>query len=87
VKWIPNQASHGFWAWAEDLRGRKGALPLKRMRKRLRTRHSGYILLPPEKQNGNPCIHLDRNFHLVSWFQTNIPLVSVASGFIGFRKG
>jgi hypothetical protein len=57
------------------------------MRKRLRTRHSGYILLPPEKQNGNPCIHLDRNFHLVSWFQTNIPLVSVASGFIGFRKG
>ena len=21
VKWILNQASHGFWAWAENLRG------------------------------------------------------------------
>ena len=24
VKWIPNQASHGFLAWSADLRGRQG---------------------------------------------------------------
>jgi hypothetical protein len=30
-----------FWAWAEDPRGRKGALPLERMRKRWRAGHSG----------------------------------------------
>jgi hypothetical protein len=30
-----------FLAWAEDPRGRKGALPLERMRKRSRAGHSG----------------------------------------------
>ena len=39
-KSLRNQANHGFLAWAEDLRGRKGALPLKRMRKRWRAGHS-----------------------------------------------
>jgi hypothetical protein len=41
-KSLRNQANHGFLAWAEDPRGRKGALPLERMRKRWRAGHSGY---------------------------------------------
>ena len=40
-KSLRNQANHGFLAWAEDPRGRKGALPLERMRKRWRAGHSG----------------------------------------------
>src|ERR1017187_8175854 len=40
-KSLRNQANQGFLAWAEDPRGRKGALPLERMRKRWRAGHSG----------------------------------------------
>src|SRR5208282_2174769 len=40
-KSLRNQTNHGFLAWAEDPRGRKGALPLERMRKRWRAGHSG----------------------------------------------
>lgn len=40
-KSLRNQANHGFLAWAEDPRGRKGALPLERMRKRWRAGDSG----------------------------------------------
>jgi hypothetical protein len=40
-KSLRNQANHGFLAWAEDPLGRKGALPLERMRKRWRDGHSG----------------------------------------------
>jgi len=41
VKWISNQASHGFWAWAEDLRGRQGPRRWNEMGKRWRAGHSG----------------------------------------------
>jgi hypothetical protein len=40
-KSLRNQANHSFLAWAEDPRGRKGALPLERMLKRWRAGHSG----------------------------------------------
>jgi hypothetical protein len=40
-KSLRNQANHDFLAWAEDPRGRKGALPLEQMRKRWRAGHSG----------------------------------------------
>src|ERR1035437_3763686 len=42
-KSLRNQANHGFLAWAEDPRGRKGALPLERMRKRWRAGHLGGV--------------------------------------------
>jgi hypothetical protein len=45
VKWIRNQASHGFLTRAEDLRGTIGSLPLERMRKCWRVGHSGVYSL------------------------------------------
>jgi hypothetical protein len=53
VKWIRNQASHDFLAWAEDLRGTTGSLPLERMRKGGEPGNRGYTLWWPGKQNGN----------------------------------
>ena len=53
-KSLQNGANHGFLAWAEDPRGRKGALPLERMRKRREPGTQGCILSSPDKQNGNP---------------------------------
>jgi hypothetical protein len=53
-KSLRNKANHGFLAWAEDPRGRKGALPLERMRKGGEPGTQGCILSSPDKQNGNP---------------------------------
>ena len=66
-KSLRNQANHGFLAWAEGPRGRKGALPLERMRQGWRAEANGSILariregkmeipdngLRCEPQNGN----------------------------------
>jgi hypothetical protein len=53
VKWIPNQASHGFLAWAEDLRGQQGLRRWNECEKCGEPSIRGYILWWPGKQNGN----------------------------------
>jgi hypothetical protein len=53
VKWIPNQASHGFWAWAEDLRGRQGLRRWNECEKGGEPGTREYILRWLSKQNGN----------------------------------
>ena len=53
VKWIPNQASHGFLAWAEDLRGRQGLRRWNECEKGGEPGTRGYPLRWLGKQNGN----------------------------------
>jgi len=53
VKWIPNQASHGFWAWAEDLRGRQGLRRWNECEKGGEPGTREYILRWLSNQNGN----------------------------------
>ena len=53
VEWIPNQASHGFLAWAEDLRGRQGLRRWNECEKGGEPGIRGYCLSSPGKQNGN----------------------------------
>ena len=54
VKWIPNQASHGFLVLAKALPGASGSLALERIQKEIAAAATGGILSPPGKQNGNP---------------------------------
>jgi hypothetical protein len=52
VKWIRNQASHGFLAWAEDLRGRQRLCRWNECEKGGEPGTPGYILWPLGKQDG-----------------------------------
>jgi aminoglycoside phosphotransferase (APT) family kinase protein len=53
VKWIPNQASHGFWALAEDLPGRQGLRSWNEYEEDGAPNTRGYILWWPGRQNEN----------------------------------
>ena len=60
VKWIRNQPSHGFLAWAEDLLGRQGLCRWNECEKGDEPGTRRYILWWLGKQNGNSGLNLAR---------------------------